>query len=36
LEMLMYTPPAFREDDLQAIYALMRAANLATLITATA
>jgi len=32
----MYTPPAFREDDLQAIHALMRAANLATLVTATA
>jgi len=34
--MLMYTPPAFREDDLQAIHALLRAANLATLVTATA
>lgn len=32
----MYTPPAFRLDDLAQIHALMRAAPLATLVTATA
>lgn len=31
----MYTPPAFRLDDLAQIHALMRAAPLATLVTAT-
>lgn len=29
----MYTPPAFREDDLGAIHAAMRAVHLATLVT---
>ncbi|MBB2200669.1 FMN-binding negative transcriptional regulator [Gluconacetobacter tumulisoli] len=31
----MYTPPAFRTDDLPALHAMMRAARLATLVTAT-
>lgn len=31
----MYTPPAFREDDPAALRALMRAARLSTLVTAT-
>src|SRR5690349_16627096 len=32
----MYIPPAFRDDDLQSLHATMRAARLATLVTATA
>lgn len=32
----MYTPPAFREDDPQALQAMMEGAGLATLVTATA
>lgn len=32
----MYTPPAFRDDDIQNIHATIRAARLANLITATA
>ncbi|WBV44383.1 FMN-binding negative transcriptional regulator [Pseudoroseomonas cervicalis] len=32
----MYTPPAFREDDPAALRAMMQAAGLATLVTATA
>lgn len=32
----MYTPPAFREDDPDALRAIMRGARLATLVTATA
>ena len=32
----MYTPPAFQEDDRDAIQAMMRAARLSTLVTATA
>jgi transcriptional regulator len=32
----MYVPPAFREDDLAALHAMMRAARLANLVTATA
>jgi|SRR5579864_15556 len=32
----MYTPPAFRDDDVDQIRATMRAARLATLVTATA
>jgi len=32
----MYTPPAFREDDREALCALMRAAPFASLVTATA
>jgi transcriptional regulator len=32
----MYTPPAFREDDIAAIHGTMRAARLANLVTATA
>lgn len=32
----MYTPPAFREDDPQALHAIMRAARLSTLVTSTA
>lgn len=32
----MYTPPAFREDDPAKIYAIMREARLATLVTSTA
>ncbi len=32
----MYTPPAFREDDLAVLRQMMRAARLATLVTATA
>lgn len=31
----MYTPPAFREDDPQELHAIMRAARLSTLVTAT-
>jgi transcriptional regulator len=32
----MYVPPAFREDDLAALHAMIREAGLATLVTATA
>jgi transcriptional regulator len=32
----MYIPPAFRDDDLASLHATMRAARLATLVTATA
>lgn len=32
----MYVPPAFRDDDLPGLHAAMRAAGLATLVTATA
>jgi transcriptional regulator len=32
----MYVPPAFREDDRQVLHALMRAARLSNLVTATA
>lgn len=32
----MYTPPAFRDDDRDSVHAVIRAARLATLVTATA